>query len=211
MNRKIKLRDLVRRIPRGTKFRSRLVRLMGQEGMEDLPVDMPVPAAEPEGLPPEEIGEVDEQSAEDQVKSAFRALVMAAFDDESLDTAGTIARIKEILQSQEQLQPAPGPAAAPAAEDEYEEPTMETLQAQLESLRSENNCRALLESSGVASSPVRLKAMARLSGSERTELVEGWQTSSQKRNRKPMGSRPRHESGGGSWKTQEDFIAGLKS
>ncbi len=44
-----------------------------------------------------------EATNQEQVKSAFRVLVVAAFDDESLDIKATLVRIKEILKSYEKL------------------------------------------------------------------------------------------------------------
>lgn len=44
-----------------------------------------------------------EANADDQIKSAFRAMVIAAFDDDSLDSKATVTRIKEILAAQEKL------------------------------------------------------------------------------------------------------------
>ena len=45
-----------------------------------------------------------EASSGDQVKAAFRAAVIEAFDDDSLDMQATLARIKEILKAYEKLQ-----------------------------------------------------------------------------------------------------------
>lgn len=60
-----------------------------------------------------------ESSAEDQMKAAFRGMVVAAFDDESLDAAATVKKIKEILAAQEKLLAGDAPAE-PAAEAEGE-------------------------------------------------------------------------------------------
>ena len=62
---------------------------------EEMPVVMDAPVDEPTG---------DTASDSDaQIKAAFRAMVMAAFDDESLDTKATVQRIKDILAAQEKL------------------------------------------------------------------------------------------------------------
>jgi len=196
----VNLKKFVNDIPEGTDGRAGLVELLEQDGMEELAVE----------APPEDAG------PDDQVKAAFRAMVVAAFDDETLDTTATIARIKDILKSQEKLQakPEPTPEAEAEAGDEAgaEEETMESLKAENERLKAENECRELLESVGVSSTAVRLKALRPLSGDERTELVEGWKTEpAAKSNGKPKGSPPKHEPAGStSWKTHDEFISTIK-
>lgn len=69
--------------------------------------------------------EVDAAAGSDeQVKAAFRALVVAAFDDESLDVATTLVRIKEILKSYEKLT---GRLDTEDPEVDQGEPTPESL------------------------------------------------------------------------------------
>lgn len=51
-------------------------------------------------VPPAEPGKTD---AKDAVKSAFRAMVIAAFDDDALDIKATLAKIRQIMQAQEKL------------------------------------------------------------------------------------------------------------
>lgn len=61
--------------------------------MMDAPVGAPIANADaPEGA-----------DADALTKQAFRAMVMAAFDDDSLDSKATVARIKEILAAQDKL------------------------------------------------------------------------------------------------------------
>lgn len=44
-----------------------------------------------------------EAGADEQIKAAFRSAVIAAFDDDSLDSAATLAKIKEILKAYDKL------------------------------------------------------------------------------------------------------------
>ncbi|ANS03316.1 hypothetical protein [uncultured Mediterranean phage uvDeep-CGR2-KM19-C37] len=48
-----------------------------------------------------------EAPADDQVKAAFRAMVVAVFDDTTLDAKATLAKIKDILTAQTKLMEAP--------------------------------------------------------------------------------------------------------
>jgi hypothetical protein len=59
---------------------------------------------------------VDPKSA---MKGAFRQMIMAAVDDESLDMKATIKKISEIMKSQEKLMG--GGSSAPATDDDAEE------------------------------------------------------------------------------------------
>lgn len=187
------LRALIETIPEDTEHRDQLVALVEQEGLEELAVEMP--AEGEEGV-----------SSDDQMKAAFRAMVVAAFDDDSLDTKATIAKIKDILKSHEKLSATPEADAEAPEEDE----TTESLKAENERLKTENECRELLESAGVASGPVKLKALSSLTTEERAELIESWKVEPSKTNGKPKGSPPKREVVGSFPKTHEDFIGGLK-
>lgn len=73
-----------------------VIQEMEAEELADMSAEMEVPAE----APAEGGGEPDMKS---QAKQAFRAMVLAAFDDESLDTKQTIAKIREVLAAQEKL------------------------------------------------------------------------------------------------------------
>lgn len=62
--------------------------LLEMDGMGAMAVDAPA---------------ATEANSEEQVKTAFRAMVMAAFDDEALDTKATAKRIKTILSAYDKL------------------------------------------------------------------------------------------------------------
>lgn len=73
-----------------------------------------------------EVEAAPEASAEDQTREAFRQMVLAAFDDEALDTKATAARIKTILQAYDKLA-GDNPGGSTAVETEPEgEPEMES-------------------------------------------------------------------------------------
>ena len=114
-------------------------------------------------------------SGSDQVKAAFRAAVMEAFDDESLDMKATIARIKEIMTAQEKLKPKAKeePAAEEPAEEEKAMESKEskpTTDGHVLLLEAEN---LLLKASRDAT-PERIKAVAAVEESDRETLVESW-------------------------------------
>ena len=70
----------------------------------------------------------DEELAVDasvQMKDALRSMVMAAFDDESIDTPATIGKIKEIMKAQEKLLAGDEPAAEAAGDEEEPKPDEE--------------------------------------------------------------------------------------
>ena len=107
-----------------------------------------------------------EANAQDQIKDAFRKMVMAAFDDDSLDSAATIKKIREILKAQEKLGSAePAPAIEQEDEDEEENGTNTTetgrhgrrqresvsaMEERLGSLERHQAVRELVESRGIA-------------------------------------------------------------
>lgn len=152
----------------------------GEDGMMD---PMAAPAEAPEG-----------GSAEDQVDAAFKAAVMAILDDETLDAAGRMAKIKAILQAQEKAEAAlsgeapgsgagDGSASGPGGGEE--EPPMsealKSLQTQVANLTEENTrmktrdaCSKLLVESGREPVEVRVSTLARMPEGERKALVESW-------------------------------------
>lgn len=168
------IKQIVEAVPKTTWGRSTLARLIEEEHMVgEVPVaEVPVEAPA-------------ESTNDDQVKAAFRAMVIAAFDDESLDAKATIARIKDILKAQEKLTGTP-------SEPEPTEPGEETvpeskkaiadLRTEVKQLteerdaeRLETHCRQLLESSKRDISPVRLRSLKALSeDKDRKALIETW-------------------------------------
>lgn len=67
--------------------RAAVLELMG-DGFTDMPMEAEV---------------ADGGDADAQINDAFRSMVIAAYDDETLDSAATVARIKEILKAKDKL------------------------------------------------------------------------------------------------------------
>jgi hypothetical protein len=139
-------------------------------------------------------------SAEEQMKAAFRQMVLAAFDDETLDSTATIARIKEILAAQEKLMGGGAAAAEEPTEDDAEpteesqrskskvDPTLKKLQESVTEMRRERDelkrerdearmegaIRSLLESMDREPTEIRVAALSAVPDKQRKALVESW-------------------------------------
>lgn len=143
--------------------------------------------------PVEAPAEVDSES---EVKAAFGKMIMAAFEDDSLDMKATLAKIKDILKAHEKLT---GKAEAPASDvaDDDSEPAKEShvelnsrlraLESERDELKREKSARALIESLGREPSETLVKAVGLLpSEAERKALIE----SLPKRDAKALGQKP---------------------
>lgn len=125
-----------------------------------------------------------DMSSDDQIKSAFRTAVMAAFDDDKLDSKGTLAKIKEILAAQDKLAgkaeatetPASGKETAESAADESElAKRLRLLETENQEMKADKAARSLLESAGREITPVRLNAVKALpNDADRKALIETW-------------------------------------
>ncbi len=170
-----------------------------------LEMDM-VPADTSVDMPPDE---APAPSADDQVKDAFRAMVIAAFDDDKLDSKATLAKIKEILAAQEKLTAKPEPKSEPKAEDKpADEKPKEDAMPTKESIEAERKAREatateILEAAGIKADPkdaasfnAKVHALAALTETtERKALVESWKPVATKPGvAKPSMSRPLTES-----------------
>ncbi len=139
-------------------------------GGESFLVEMegdPTLADSAENMPPE-------PSGDDRVKAAFRAAVVTAFDDDSLDMKATLARIKEILAAHDKL--AGGKQSPPADSSTGETPEsyrIVELESRLALMESERNARVLLESAGVEAAEEFVEAVALLnSPAKQTAFVK---------------------------------------
>lgn len=162
----------LREIAQQTQHAALLALLETQPVQEEMPVDVPSAA-----------------SSQEQVKAAFRALVVAAFDDDSLDIAATLSRIKEILKSYEKLV---GRIASDGGEsDGGGDPTqptsesfvavrgeLERLREDLAQLQHRETARQVLESASVDPrdlSPERLHLLyAQADQPSMQALIESW-------------------------------------
>jgi len=95
-----------------------------------------------------------EANGDEQMKAAFRAALVAAFDDASLDTKATLKKIGEVLKAYEKLTSKPD--AEPAPEEtpaEEEKSTTESkdheLAAKVAKLEGRDKARDLMEAAGV--------------------------------------------------------------
>jgi hypothetical protein len=90
----------------------------------------------------------DAADADEKIKDAFRAMVMAAFDDESLDSKATLAKIRDILKAQERLTGGSSSSSTPAPSDgapasEAMNKTIGNLTEQLDALKVWKTSREL--------------------------------------------------------------------
>ncbi len=140
--------------------------LLEQGALADAGIDLPADAGE-----------------DDQVASAFKSMIDAVLDDESLDLKTRLAKIRDILRAQEKLTgsetPAPDAQTPPVAESLRQtasaDPLVRQLVERLDRVESEAACRSLLESHHRACDATRLKTLALLtSEDERVRLIESW-------------------------------------
>lgn len=117
-----------------------------------------------------------EGSSDDQIRAAFRSAVMAAFDDEKLDSKATLKKIGEILKAYDKLtgaaepKPEGPPSDTPESVDE-----LRRLRAELAAVKGDAAARTLLESHGVDPTPARVAALSRCgTDEERAELAATW-------------------------------------
>jgi len=173
-------------------------------------------AGEPVAEVPVEVA--PEESSEDQIKAAFRSMVMAAFDDETLDTKGTLAKIREILSAQEKLlvkeedalaEPPIGDAKpSEAAMESYHrkiDPTPDSfilkgLQESVLRMEQQAAVRDVLDERGLSPSdlkPERLRLLREQKDADgMRSLLESWPAYElQSRRSGPRSSRPLMESG----------------
>jgi len=162
----------------------------------------------------------DGATGDDQTKAAFRSMVMAKFDDDSLDAKATAAAIKNILQAYDKVKaPAAGGDVTPASEAS-KGPTKESfdaLAAENAALKAEKEIRKLVATEGVTISDVQLKACIVLEAAERVEFVKGLPKADAKPNTKPPSSSSVTEAAGSTtlpakpFETPDDVRSFLKS
>lgn len=137
-----------------------------------------------------------EGGAEEQAKAAFESMVLAVLHDESLDKAGKLSKIKEILAAEEKLlgtetteeeEDEPGQEKEDKEEKEATEskrrkpatdPAVKQLMEQVSRLNHRQLVRDILEESGYRYadlSPERKKLLAKLDDEEAIrDLIESW-------------------------------------
>jgi hypothetical protein len=132
--------------------------------------------------------------ASEQIKAAFRAAVVEAFDDETLDIKATIARIKQIMTAQEKLdeeKPAPEQKEEKPAEEAQAVPAKESVEEEETSRINLVEAENLLLKAGRDATPERIKAVAAVDEEDRQVLVESWPE--KETHSRPASSPPRHK------------------
>ena len=132
-------------------------------------------------------------STDDAIKSAFRAMVIAAFDDEALDSKATIAKIKDILKAQEKVMSIGKKPEAADAEPAVEgritlaqlPPEVQALIENAKSNSAELACRKLLEEAKVEAKPALLTALMEMASAETRKALIATQP------KQAWGQRPR--------------------
>lgn len=122
----------------------------------------------------------------EQIKAAFRAMVVAAFDDQMLDAKATLEKIKAIIQAQDKLMgsvkkpaergtPAQGPEDTPTPESDQTKPNAElvALQEKVRLMEAEKDARKLLGIAKIEATDDLVEALALLPTTEhRKKLIE---------------------------------------
>lgn len=118
-------------------------------------------------------------SADEQIKTAFRAAISAAFDDEKLDYKATLAKIKTILKAYDTVseKPKEDPVSeenknsnGDAATADADKAKMESMEAENAQLKAEKDVRSFMESQEVRPTETRVKALMPLDEAGRKSL-----------------------------------------
>jgi len=122
-----------------------------------------------------------EVNSDEEIKEAFKSMILAAFDDEGLDCDATIKRVREIIRAYYKLmkvEEPPEETDEPEGEEdvaeEPETPVIEEESHECKCARLENEIamRDLLEEHDVKAEPARIKALTVLeSDEERLALI----------------------------------------
>lgn len=142
---------------------AKFLALLEQEGMGEMPMEVPATGGTPD----------------DALKSGFKAAIHAVVDDDSLDMAGKLAKIKEILKAQEKLMGG-GSANGGGEEADSEAGAGEEsrkLQAKVAQLEAGLAVRDMVEEAGLRfATPEARRAFAKslvaLTEQERKALIE---------------------------------------
>lgn len=131
----------------------------------------------------------EEASPDEQIKAAFRAAVVAAFDDDKLDATATLSKIKEILKSYDKLSGKGADKPEGGDKPKEDSPMAESIAAAIDSkltplveqvgqLTHELAIRKVLENRGLtfqAIGPERKKLLeSQEDESSMNTLIESW-------------------------------------
>ncbi len=129
-------------------------------------------------------------SADQQTKTAFRAAVIAALDDDSLDTAATLRRITQLLKSQEKIMGKPDEStpgaetketpegvqggatgAAPTSTSQAPAAGIAELQEQVRQLQAKDEARELLDTADIKPTAILLESLVALPTKEKRQAL----------------------------------------
>jgi hypothetical protein len=130
---------------------------------------------------PMEEGYGEDMDPVDGIKSAFKAAMMKVLDDDALDTAGKLAKLKLMLAVSDKASEAMGVGAmgSGSTDDAMDSAMEESYKGKIANLQEQlqrATCRSLLTESQIEVSEVKLKALLPLKESERIELVKSWKS-----------------------------------
>ena len=144
----------------------RLVKLFEEDDMAPMAA-MPMP----------EMGE--DAGPDDQVKAALKAMIIAVVDDESLDDAGKLKKIKQILGVQADLLAKAEAAATETSADAQMAESFNALKEQVEKIARRDAIRESLESFGVSRADLTAKQRELIDAAPSAEaaakLIEGFE------------------------------------
>jgi hypothetical protein len=152
-----------------------------------------------------------EAPADEQIKAAFRAMVVAAFDDDSLDAKATLSKIKDIMKAQEKLMEspatneapveAPAEAAAAVAESHKQkaDPRLDKLVESVTTLAQRDTVRDVLDGFGIGLYDLSPENRNLLEGQQdeasMKSLIQSWPPAARRpRTGPPRSHRPMYES-----------------
>lgn len=154
----------------------------GETAVAEMPVEMPA-----------------ESAPDDQVKAAFRAMVVAAFDDESLDAKATVKKIGEILKAQEKLMSGGGEEESSSEESseaveeshkQTENAALTALSEQVLRMEKRELARNLLEGLGITPAQIggdKMKLLLEQKDETAMQsLIESWPPSVTMPSSKPL-------------------------
>lgn len=183
------------------KAKRRLIEKLFEDDMMDPGLDAPAEA------PAADAGEPDHVAA---LKQGFKAACVAALDDDSLDVAAKVKKLKEILAAEEKLLAKGEPVEEDDDEEESDEEELEecedddmkeskNLRRRLKQMETREQVRELCESENFSPSKSLFNALVALPEAERKALIDEQKNrGNAERQQRRAGNQPIPEQKGGS-------------
>lgn len=144
----------------------------------------------------------ESSSGEDQIKAAFRSMIIAAVDDDKLDMAATVGKIKEILKAQEKL------TAAPVKKDDPPDGGAMTESVELTELKRKIAIREALDDRGMIPADLteaQRKVLGRSQEKQHAvDLLEAWEVGPEKPAVRPLNKPTSSTTGGRDYETLQE-------